>query len=196
MRNAKQKEKTFNDLPDRQRAFAQLVVQGMTYEAAYIQAGYLNGKNPKLEYVKKSARCNGSMLASKPLIKAYIARNRALAYEPEEYSLDMVKARMRQIMSGDVAIPYTNHKGEKALAYPQAKDMVSAGKLLFDILRYENAKPKASVGEFELDEDILDKSTSFLKDFASNAKSKTELLEENPEESPEESPIEKVGEDE
>lgn len=172
----KKKERTFNDLPDKQRAFAQFVSQGMSYVDAYFKAGYLAGRPQKMENVKKMAYRNSYILAHQPLIEAFIARNRALSYEPEDYSIDMVKSRMRQIMMGEIATPVKKN-GEDIMVFPSHKDMVSAGKLLFEVLVYEQAKPKASVGEFELDDDILDKSTSFLKEFVSKGSSNVPLIE-------------------
>lgn len=174
----KKKERTFNDLPDRQRAFAQFVSQGMSYVDAYFKAGYLAGRSPQLKNVKETAYRNSYILAHQPLIEAFIARNRALQYEPEDYSIDMVKSRMRQIMMGEIAVS-VKKGNDNIMVFPSHKDMVSAGKLLFEVLVYEQAKPKASVGEFELDDDILDKSTSFLKEFVSKGSSDIPMIEDD-----------------
>lgn len=171
----KSKQKTFNDLSEKKRAFAQFVVQGMSYRDAYLKAGYMAGKNPKMEYVKKSAQANSSKLAKDPIIKAWIARNRALAYEPDEYNTKMIKERMKQIMMGEVAIPTFDKKGNPQTAFPMHKDMVTAGKLLFDILRYEDSKPTPMVGEYEMDSSLIERSTSFLKELSSR---KVESIEE------------------
>jgi len=160
------KERRFMDLPEKQRAFANFVVQGLSYADAYLKAGYMQGRSPKMENVRRQAMRNGAKLACDPTIRSYITRNKALAYEPEEYTLDMIKARMRQIMMGEVAMPSYDRKGNPVTVYPAHKDMVSAGKLLFDMMRYEDGKPKPTLGEFEVDDDLMDRSTSFIREFA------------------------------
>ena len=160
------KERRFMDLPEKQRAFANFVVQGLSYADAYLKAGYMQGRSPRMENVRRQAMRNGAKLACDPTIRSYITRNKALAYEPEEYTLDMIKARMRQIMMGEVAMPSYDRKGNPVTTYPMHKDMVSAGKLLFEMMRYEDGKPKPTLGEFEVDDDLMDRSTSFIREFA------------------------------
>lgn len=160
------KERRFMDLPEKQRAFANFVVQGLSYADAYLKAGYMQGRSPKMENVRRQAMRNGAKLACDPTIRSYITRNKALAYEPEEYTLDMLKARMRQIMMGEVAMPSYDRKGNPVTVYPAHKDMVSAGKLLFEMMRYEDGKPKPTLGEFEVDDDLMDRSTDFIREFS------------------------------
>lgn len=157
----------FNSLPEKQRAFAQFVVQGMGYADAYFKAGYLAGRPQKAERVRRQAMKNGGKLACIPEIRAYIARNRAMQYEPAEYGVDMVKMRARQIMMGEVAVPSQNMRGENVLVHPSHKDMVAAARLLFDIIKYEDSKPRPTMGEFELDDDLMERSTSFLRGITS-----------------------------
>ena len=160
------KERRFMDLPEKQRAFANFVVQGLPYADAYLKAGYMHGRSPKMENVRRQAMRNGAKLACDPTIRSYITRNKALAYEPEEYTLDMLKARMRQIMMGEVAMPSYDRRGNPVTVYPAHKDMVSAAKLLFDMMRYEEGKPKPTLGEFEVDDDLMDRSTDFIREFS------------------------------
>lgn len=170
-----EKQKRFIDLPEKQKAFAQFVVQGMSYQSAYLAAGYLSNRNPKDDKVKRLAQQSGSMLMNNPLIKGYVYQNKALAFQPADgISIESIKTRLRQIMDCELFVPAYNKKGERIQLAPMHKDMINAADLLFKILRWEGDKPKSSVGEYELEDDLLDSSTSFLGDMAKQAKVKAD----------------------
>lgn len=169
------KEKTFLNLPEKQRAFAQFVVQGMTYQSAYLAAGYLKSRDHDDEKVKRLAQQSGSLLMQNPLIKRYVYQNKALAFEPEDgCSIESIKARLRQIMDGELFVPSYDKKGNRIQLAPLHRDMISSAELLFRIIKWEGERPKSTIGEFEIEDDVLDESTSFLQEMAKGVKPKAD----------------------
>lgn len=172
------KEKTFLSLPEKQKAFAQFVVQGMTYQSAYLAAGYLKRRDHNDEKVKRLAQQSGSLLMQNPLIKRYVYQNKALAFEPEEgCSIESIKSRLRQIMDGELFVPAYSKKGERIQLAPMHRDMISAAELLFKIVKWESERPKSSIGEFEIEDGLMDNSTSFLEEMAKGVKPKVDKTE-------------------
>lgn len=169
------KEKKFLDLPEKQKAFAQFVVQGMTYQNAYLSAGYLKNRDHNDEKVKRLAQQSGSLLMQNPLIKRYVYQNKALAFEPEDgCSIESIKSRLRQIMDGELFVPSYDKKGNRIQLAPMHRDMISSAELLFKIVKWESERPKSSIGEFEIEDDLLDESTSFLEEMAKGVKPKAD----------------------
>ena len=172
------KEKKFIDLTEKQKAFAQYVVQGMTQEEAYYAAGYLKGKDHKNPKVRKIATNGGYALMTNPIIKRYVYENKALAVAPADgISIQAIKNRLRMIMDCEMFVPAYDKKGNRIQLAPMHKDMINAADLLFKILRWEGDKPKATVGEYELSDDIMEDSTSFLTDIAKSSKATIDKVE-------------------
>ena len=173
------KEKRFIDLPEKQKAFAQFVVQGMSYAEAYLAAGYLKNRDHDDPKVKNMANQCGYLLMRETAIKRYVYENKAQALAPTDgCSVEAIKNRLRMIMDGELFVPAYNKKGERVQLAPMHKDMINAAELLFKVLKWEGDKPKATVGEYELEDDIMEEATSFLTDIAKPNEKETEEEEE------------------
>ncbi len=129
--------RTYSELSERKRAFAEYVCQGYSKTEAYFLAGYLAGKDQRNPAVRNQATNCSCRLSKEPLVREYIELNMAKPMSDYgDIDIGEIAERMKTIMGGRINVRITTKGGKVVDVPPTFGEQTKAGELLFKIYQY------------------------------------------------------------